>query len=675
MKKFLLLMIAISLSVSPIYSESGLGNLLKQITGFLSSPFKKKVNVSIAQLETLDGSQYKFYIEAGEKIIKNREDNKSATANDYLEMSIIKNIKGDKISAKEYAEKVIKKDGEVDISSLKEMIKSGNLVEKKEDESFVFDEDLVMMLANEFSDQYEVSFIKTAIIQSKTKKMSDKDIADEIKKIADRYFSKISNTFEAKEAIEKAKQSGEYELALEMLEISYNKQFVDNVYYKELKTEINNLLKLRKELEQELKKKREEEEKRLKEEQELLRKIFEEEQKQLEKMKQNKWTSLLGTKVSDSGQAVAIGADGIYITGYTYGGFYGGVSQGDSDVYLVKLDFSGNRVWSSQFGSKAGDSGTGVAVGKDGIYVVGYAKGVIDNQPLIGDTNAFIAKYSFSGVRLWTKIFGSKDKDKVKAVSLSEDGVYIVGSSRGDISGSGNMGNYDIFVAKYNFGGNKLWVKSFGSANVDEGNGVAVLDNNVYVTGSTLGSINNAMNKGNSDIVVAKLSPAGNLLWTVQYGTGNSDYGNSVSAGIDGIYVTGETKGSLDGQFAYGDSDIFLSKFSTDGKRLWTRTVGSGKNDYGYFVFARLDSVYVTGRTKGSIDGQAYNGGSDIVLSKFDNNGKRLFTKLYGTDQDDECYGLCVGLDFYYIIGETRGKLNGQQNNGGLDVFCMMLTD
>ena len=64
--------------------------------------------------------------------------------------------------------------------------------------------------------------------------------------------------------------------------------------------------------------------------------------------------------------------------------------------------------------------------------------------------------------------------------------------------------------------------------------------------------------------------------------TADSEEGNDVS--IDGsgnAYVTGFTLGGLDGNTNAGSADMFLTKYDTDGNKIWTEQLGTDGWDFG----------------------------------------------------------------------------------------------
>jgi hypothetical protein len=60
----------------------------------------------------------------------------------------------------------------------------------------------------------------------------------------------------------------------------------------------------------------------------------------------------------------------------------------------------------------------------------------------------------------------------------------------------------------------------------------------------------------------------------------------------------------------------------------------------------------------------------DILLTKFDSSGNKLFTRQFGTPFDDVGYGVGVdGSNNAYITGSTDGNLDGNTSSGLLDIF------
>jgi len=185
---------------------------------------------------------------------------------------------------------------------------------------------------------------------------------------------------------------------------------------------------------------------------------------------------------------------------------------------------------------------------------------------------------------------GTSSNDYGKGVTTDSSGnIYVTGYTRGGLDGNTNSGSYDIFLVKYNSSGTKQWTKQLGTSSNDFGIGVTTdSSGNIYVTGDTEGGLDGNTNMGGecvnwkkekipcNDIILVKYNSFGTKQWTKQLGTSSDDRGNSVTTDSSGnIYVTGETEGGLDGNTNSGESDIFLIKYNSSGKKLWTKQLGT----------------------------------------------------------------------------------------------------
>ncbi len=207
-----------------------------------------------------------------------------------------------------------------------------------------------------------------------------------------------------------------------------------------------------------------------------------------------------------------------------------------------------------------------------------------------GGNDIFVVKYDNNGALIWAKKAGGTSNDNSLGIAVDGSGnCYVTGYCGTATFGAGEtnettltpVGNYDIFVAKYNNSGALLWVKSAGGTGTDASLGIA-LDGggNSYVTGyfnnmSTFGAGESNQttltSEGGYDIFVAKYDNSGALLWAKSAGGINFDTGNSIAVDVSGnSYVTGYFDGTA--TFGAGESnettltgagnyDIFVAKY------------------------------------------------------------------------------------------------------------------
>jgi hypothetical protein len=319
--------------------------------------------------------------------------------------------------------------------------------------------------------------------------------------------------------------------------------------------------------------------------------------------------------------------------------------------------------------------------GSGNVYVTGYVVGVFDQtQVSAGGYDAFVVKYDSSGNQRWVQQFGSPSTDVGVAVTTDASGnVYVAGNTNGSLGGVANAGGFDVFVTEFDPNGNQLWIQQAGSAALDEAGAiVADADGNVYVAGSTLGSlISGTLNKGGTDILLLQYNQAGTQLWVEQFGSGGNDQPFSVAVDNTSgfLYIAGATSGniSIGGGTSYGGYDAFLAQYTFEGVQNWITQLGSAAEDAAYSVTVDSSAnVYVAGAAGGSIAGTyPYAGGYDAFVAQYTSGGGQNWVQEFGTPEDDLGYSVVTDSNGnVYVSGTTYGALAPGAVNAGLgDVF------
>ena len=247
------------------------------------------------------------------------------------------------------------------------------------------------------------------------------------------------------------------------------------------------------------------------------------------------------------------------------------------DAFAAKLNNSGTRLWNTFMGSSTDDGGRSIAVdGSGNVYFAGSSDATwgspVNAFASTYGNDAFAAKLNSSGVIQWNTFIGSSADDQGRSIAVDGSGnIYVAGYSDATWGSPVNahVGSDDAFAAKFSNNGVRLWNTFMGGSSTDKGNSIAVDGSgNVYVAGTSIlsswGSPANA-HAGGDDAFAAKLNSSGVLLWNTFMGTGDIDKGHNIAVdGSGNVYVAGESWeswGSPANTHA-GNYDVFAIKFN-----------------------------------------------------------------------------------------------------------------
>jgi len=170
-------------------------------------------------------------------------------------------------------------------------------------------------------------------------------------------------------------------------------------------------------------------------------------------------------------------------------------NAGGSDILVVKLAPDGSTVWSRSFGAEDDDYGTDIDLDDSGnVLLCGFSSsssldfggGV---HHILGFQGMFVVKLDPSGQRIWSRIYGGALWEEARALAVGPAGsLFVTGrvSSSGLDFGNGDLpiqGGDDVFLLKLDSAGKHLWSHSFGGEAEDIGTSVAVSNGHVFLGG------------------------------------------------------------------------------------------------------------------------------------------------------------------------------------------------
>ena len=173
------------------------------------------------------------------------------------------------------------------------------------------------------------------------------------------------------------------------------------------------------------------------------------------------WTKTFGAATATV-QTVGISMDesgNIYLAGYVDRALHGETLTGVSDVFIIKYDSAGSRVWTKLLGT-AGTTVTpkSLDVNDSGeICVAGDTNGALDGNALTGSQDAFVTRFDTSGTKQWTKLLGvAAGITYGEAVTFDgQGGCYIAGMTNGNLDGETKTGSNDYYITLFNSAGVK----------------------------------------------------------------------------------------------------------------------------------------------------------------------------------------------------------------------------
>jgi len=439
------------------------------------------------------------------------------------------------------------------------------------------------------------------------------------------------------------------------------------------------------------------------------------------------YATFLGGTLSDRGLAIAVEGGFAYVTGDTQSSSFPTVNAYDAtyntagDCFVAKLAADGlSLMYSTFLGGTGTEIGFGIAVEDGFAYVTGYTSS--SGFPTVnaydstfgGGTDCFVTKFAADGMTLiYSTFLGGTTNDAGYGIAVENSFVYVMGQTSSSNFPTLNAydstlgGAGDCFVTKFAADGLTLIYSTFlggTSVSLEYGQGIAVENSLVYVTGYTTSSDFPTINAYDStynlggDCFVTKLAANGSSLVYSTFLGGTSDEEGRMIAVEDGFaYVTGYTLSSgFPTVNAYdstlnGTYDCFVTKFATDGLTLIYSTFLGGKdNDIGYGIAVQNGSAFVTGYTHSSdfptvnAYDSSYNGGTyDCFVVRFATNGRSLvFSTFLGGANDD--YGCKIALEngSIYVVGQTYSSdfptvnaYDSTYNGGTYDCFVIFICE
>lgn len=371
--------------------------------------------------------------------------------------------------------------------------------------------------------------------------------------------------------------------------------------------------------------------------------------------KETTWATQIGGFGADGARAIADAKDnGFILTGYTFSH-----GTGDADILVVKIDATGNLLWSKTYGGAGTEYGYGCIAVADGYLLIGYTTSFG-----AGSKDVYVVKIDGEGNETWSKTYGGKSWDVGMAACETNDGYLVCGFTH-----SFGKGEEDIYLVHIDQKGKEIGAKTYGGERFEMGSSIARIDDNSFIIGATTGTYGG----GNSDMYLVKINGKGNEVWTKSLGGQmNSILPEANLTPTDWCHQVKITRDKGFILVGYTNMKDIMNALvvKTDGRGnvLWGQNLGNSTfYDYGYSVAEnKKGEIYLCGTAK------SVKQDNDIFLAKFDRQGDILWHKTMGSK---------YGSDWGSVVHVTeRGEViiaghTSTTSLGAYDMYVLKLSN
>ncbi|MGL4631186.1 MAG: 3-coathanger stack domain-containing protein, partial [Leadbetterella sp.] len=200
------------------------------------------------------------------------------------------------------------------------------------------------------------------------------------------------------------------------------------------------------------------------------------------------------------------------------------------DIGLVKINDLGEVLWSKTYVNAGSNKVTSLVNSLDGGYFIvsesNTSNTLLDRSgPVFGGNDIWLIKTDINGNKIWDKSYGGSNYDNnPKLIQNTDSSIYIACNSASGVSGnktSGNFGRNDFWVFKTNSQGMKIWDNNYGGSKDEYLNGIFMKpNNNLVLLGNTTSSISNDILDNNFENSSADYPTTDGLLFEIRSQTG-----------------------------------------------------------------------------------------------------------------------------------------------------------
>jgi len=286
-----------------------------------------------------------------------------------------------------------------------------------------------------------------------------------------------------------------------------------------------------------------------------------------------------GGKKNDEARAITKTSDGKFVV---VGSSDSYTEYGDKDVYVVKFDKNGKKLWGKTFGGDRDDEAYDVIATKNGgVIVVGYTESYGQ-----GYKDGYLLYLDKNGKEIWAKAIGGKDDDIIKGIAFSKAGGFFVAGTTRSFKAEG----FDFYLVKFNKKAKYEFKRVLGGDEDDKFNAIVATDDG----GCAVAGMTQSFDSKREDIDVMRFDKNGKLVWHKIFGFKSKEWANSITTTKEGGFIVAGTTKS----FGFGGYDFYLLELNSKGSSIWANVYGAGDDEIANSVRPMPDGSYlVSGQT------------------------------------------------------------------------------